>query len=142
MSITTFGWSLPFARPRASAPRVEGHSSGTCSPASPGAVTSCGLACVPEAPAWPWVIRLANVIRRGRVLVLTVTHILAFALIYLLAYVVRFDGVVPIQYLKIAAATLPAVVGIKLIAFFGTGSHRGWWRYATFADMTHMAETA
>ena len=41
-----------------------------------------------------------------------------------------------------AIACLPVVVGIKMAAFMAFHSHRGWWRYATFADLIKLAQAA
>src|SRR5262245_18877998 len=45
---------------------------------------------------------LTRTVLRHRVAVLVVFHVLAFAAIYLLSYVVRFDGVVPPPTLELA----------------------------------------
>jgi FlaA1/EpsC-like NDP-sugar epimerase len=69
-------------------------------------------------------------------------HGLAFAGIYLLAHVIRCDGAVPSKLLDAAFAALPLIVGIKVATFVSFGCHRGWWRSATFADLTSLAEVA
>ncbi|WP_422931556.1 polysaccharide biosynthesis protein [Singulisphaera sp. PoT] len=38
--------------------------------------------------------------------------------------------------------TVPLVLATKLAIFMAMGSHRGWWRYATFADIVKLAEAA
>src|SRR5437868_1125659 len=94
MSTSVSGWPLPSARPRDSAPSVNGHS------LSPGPLTDSASrsgvlgtrvpARRPVGPIWSRVLRFTGVSGRVRILVLTLTHILAFTAIYLLAYKVRF----------------------------------------------------
>src|SRR5262249_41451260 len=67
-------------------------------------------------------------------------HALAFSVIYWLAYLVRFDGAIPANARELALKTVPFVVGMKILAFWLMGSYRGWWRYATFADIVGLAE--
>lgn len=86
--------------------------------------------------------RLVDVSARCRVPVLVLLHGLAFASLYLLAHVVRCDGAVPPPLWEAALATLPLVVGLKVAVFLALGCQRGWWRSATFADLTALAEAA
>jgi FlaA1/EpsC-like NDP-sugar epimerase len=69
-------------------------------------------------------------------------HVVAFAAIYLLSYLIRFDGAIPRSEIALAWSTLPWVVALKLAVFLVLGGHRGWWRYATFADMIALGEAA
>ncbi|MFO0954245.1 MAG: nucleoside-diphosphate sugar epimerase/dehydratase [Isosphaeraceae bacterium] len=85
---------------------------------------------------------LADFTLRFRAGLLVVVHAAVFAGVYWLAYLVRFDGTPPPGMASLAARTFPAVLAIKLIVFVATGSYRGWWRYATFSDMTALAESA
>ena len=84
--------------------------------------------------------RLAEIQSWGRVFVLVILHGLAFAAIYLLAHLVRFDGAVPPALLEAAMASLPLIVGLKVAAFLARGCQRGWWRSASFADLTGLGE--
>jgi len=79
---------------------------------------------------------------RHRVLVLIEFHVLAFTVIYLISYVVRFDGNIPSSSRDLAWVTVPVIVTLKLGVFLAMGSHRGWWRYASFADLVTLFETA
>jgi FlaA1/EpsC-like NDP-sugar epimerase len=76
-----------------------------------------------------------------RVPILFAGHILLFTAVYLLAYVVRFDGEIPQEYLRRLVVNLPLVVGVKLAIFVTMDGHRGWWRYTSFADLLLLAET-
>src|SRR5262249_3821931 len=124
MSTSAFGWSLLWTRPRDSGPSVNGNSSSPGSPTDSasrsGSLETLGPARRRVLPIGSWVLRCPGVTRRLRILVLTLTHILVFTAIYLLAYRIRFDelGHVPPEYRVLASATLPLVVSIKLMAFF------------------------
>ncbi|WZP00199.1 nucleoside-diphosphate sugar epimerase/dehydratase [Isosphaeraceae bacterium EP7] len=85
---------------------------------------------------------LADVIPRCRIPILLMLHGLAFAGVYLLAHVIRCDGSVPTSLADAAIAALPLVVGLKVATFLACGCHRGWWRSATFSDLTGLAEVA
>ena len=66
-------------------------------------------------------------------------HALAFGLTLPAAFLVRFDGAIPPEYLDRLWAVWPAAVLVKTVVFLAMGSHRGWWRYASFADLTTLA---
>ncbi|RUL87109.1 polysaccharide biosynthesis protein [Tautonia sociabilis] len=69
-------------------------------------------------------------------------HAAAFAVIYVLAFALRFDGRVPAVVAASARATLPLVVGLKLLAVLATGTYRGWWRTPALADLVALVECA
>jgi len=79
---------------------------------------------------------------RYRLPLLLLFHVVAFSLTYLLSYWMRYDGAVPPATVQFAIQTLPWIVGIKLAAFVLMGSHRGWWQYASFADLIVLFEAA
>ena len=85
-----------------------------------------------------WMLRKAI---SCRILTLLSIQIMVFSGIYLGSYFVRFDGDVSPAWWAAAVGTLPMVLAVKLALSFAMGSHRGWWRYATFADMVLLAET-
>src|SRR5689334_15381003 len=106
------------------------------SPSRPatGSPSAAGL----RASARDWALRggfwVASAAFRWRGYLLAAAHVLVFALTYLLAYAVRFDGAIPAAEWRAALATVPLVIAVKLIAFLSTRSHRGWWRYNGFDD--------
>lgn len=57
------------------------------------------------------------------------------ALAYSLAYLVRFEGNIPLQNMEQLKAALPFVVPLKLICFFIFGLYRGMWRYTSLVDL-------
>ena len=86
--------------------------------------------------------RLLQIAFRWRILLFVSAHALAFALIYPLAFLVRFDLDVPQDVWRSAIASLPLVVGLKTATFLALGSHLSWRRYATFADSIKLAQAA
>ncbi len=92
-----------------------------------------------------WKELCAQVLRFGfrrRFVLILAAHVVAFIAIYPLAFLVRFDLRVPPEVWRAAIVCLPLVVGIKMAAFMAFHSHRGWWRYATFADLIKLAKAA
>ncbi len=75
-----------------------------------------------------------------RVIGQAATHLPAFVAVYLMVYLIRFDGVLPVGVLEKGIAFLPVVLSVKLAAFVAMKCHRGWFRRATFADVVTLAE--
>jgi FlaA1/EpsC-like NDP-sugar epimerase len=79
---------------------------------------------------------------RARLAVIVAGHLAIFAASLSLAYVIRFDGAIPPVHLKALLWFLPLAVPLKMGVFAALGSHRGWCRYNTFADMLGVARAA
>lgn len=77
-----------------------------------------------------------------RPLAILAAHAVAFAAVYAGAFALRFEGRLPGAAAATLAASLPAVVGLKLLAVLATRTYRGWWRGATFADLVALLECA
>ncbi|MBX6313620.1 MAG: polysaccharide biosynthesis protein, partial [Isosphaeraceae bacterium] len=86
--------------------------------------------------------QLLEITARCRIPVLVLLHGIAFVAIYLLAHIIRCDGIVPAPLWQAALSNLPLIVGLKLAAFLALGCQWGWWRSASFADLTGLAEAA
>lgn len=56
----------------------------------------------------------------------------------ILSFVVRFDGVLPMQYRGLLSAHLPYLVPLKLGAFFAFGLYHGMWRYTSLRDLRNV----
>jgi FlaA1/EpsC-like NDP-sugar epimerase len=69
-------------------------------------------------------------------------HLVVFAAVFALSYSLRFDGVPPPDELRTLLQVLPWLVLVKLAVFGSRGSLQGWWRYATFADVVRLGESA
>lgn len=91
--------------------------------------------------------RCKDAFLRYRLPFILLMHLVAFGCIYLLAYLLRVDAAnfssEQIARLKATfAATVAVVALVKLGIFVRMGSHRGWYRHATFADLVNLAESA
>ena len=74
-----------------------------------------------------------------RVWLMALIHLVAFSLVYWMAFLLRFDFAIPPDGLKIFWATLPWVLGVKFIVFLLAGQYDGWWTYVTFNDLIALA---
>lgn len=75
-----------------------------------------------------------------RVIGHTATHFPTFVAVYLIVYLIRFDGSLPVGVLEKAIGFLPVVLSVKMAAFVAMKCHRGWFRRATFADVVTLAQ--
>jgi FlaA1/EpsC-like NDP-sugar epimerase len=109
------------------------------------AATTCAavLSSSRAAAAGIWTHPLGRwVKRRIRSAVVLAAHAVGFALVYLGAYLIRHEGAVPPLVWRRAVGLLPLVVSVRLLAVVMLSGHRGWWRYATVADLVNVAEAA
>ncbi len=74
----------------------------------------------------------------ARVAILFIFHALVFAACYAFAYLVRFEFVIPQEYIPTFKSSLIVVVGIQLIIGVAFGFYRGWWRYVGMADVIRI----
>lgn len=74
----------------------------------------------------------------ARVAILFIFHALAFASCYAFAYLVRFEFVIPPEFIPTFKSSLVVVVGIQLIAGFAFSFYRGWWRYVGMAEVISL----
>lgn len=74
----------------------------------------------------------------ARVLILFVFHAVVFAGCYALAWLLRFEFVIPPDYLETVKRSLPVVVGVQLLIGGLFGFYRGWWRYVGIADVVRV----
>ena len=89
-----------------------------------------------EEPSW------VTLLKKYRLPILLVGHVLMFLGIYWVAFSLRFDFRIPAKYLANIKATLPLVLGIKMLVFYYMGSIHGWWRYVTFSDFITLLKAA
>ncbi|MGD0896518.1 MAG: nucleoside-diphosphate sugar epimerase/dehydratase [Thermoguttaceae bacterium] len=81
---------------------------------------------------------------KPHVWLLAVAHLAVFAVVYRLAFVIRFDSwwSVSQEYHDLFWTTLPWVLGIKFLLFLIFGHFESWWAYVTFADLAALVRTA
>src|SRR4029079_6080253 len=85
---------------------------------------------------------LVETVVARRLYVLFAFHLAVFAVVYRLAYVVRYDLDVPPLQVDLYWQTLPLLLAIKLTAFGLCGSFRGWWGSVTFSGLTCRLRSA
>ena len=69
-------------------------------------------------------------------------HLVVFAAVYWMAFLLRFDFVVPADYAPALRATLPWVLVAKFVIFLALGHFDGWWAYVTFADLIALIRSS
>lgn len=70
-----------------------------------------------------------------RVILLGAGHGSLFALVYWVAFGLRFDFPVPPAPMATFYATVGWVLALKLAVFYFSGHYHGWWRYVTLFDL-------
>ncbi len=65
-------------------------------------------------------------------------HLACFAVVYWIAFNLRFDFSVPAGWMHLLLATMPWVVVLKLVVFYASGQCHGWGFSATFSDLTAL----
>lgn len=58
------------------------------------------------------------------------------------AFLLRFDGILPLDYFHKFLSCLPVLIVIRLSLYLRAGLHRGLWRYASISDMIKIANSA
>ena len=101
---------------------------------------------MPSLPTFPplsprlthWLAR--QLMLRARAALVLMAYTLGFALVYLGVHEIRHDGAVPPATASLTLTLLPLVLSVKLLAVVVMSCHRGWWRYATFADLVNLVQ--
>ena len=57
---------------------------------------------------------------------------------YLLAYLLRFEGIIPQQEWQKLIASIPYILPFKLLIFVGFGLYKGLWRYTSLVDLINV----
>jgi FlaA1/EpsC-like NDP-sugar epimerase len=92
-----------------------------------------------SAPYWKEIFsRQLESVRNGRFWLLVFLHTILFTAIYWMAFMVRFDALIPDEELPVFWSTLPWIILMKLVIFYFSGHYHGWWRYVTFADLAAL----
>jgi FlaA1/EpsC-like NDP-sugar epimerase len=58
------------------------------------------------------------------------------------AFVLRFDGMHPLNYLRLFVSYLPLLLAIRLLFYYLSGLYRGLWRYASISDLLKIVNSA
>jgi len=81
---------------------------------------------------------LSDQLLAARVLLLILGHLILFAGVFWLSFLLRFDFAVPRSHVDVFRMTVFFVICIKLAVFYVTGHFHGWWRYVSFADLAGL----
>ncbi len=76
-----------------------------------------------------------NVLIKYRRPLIIITHLLLAGVAYWLAFLLRFEFVIPGDYWKFFLKTLPVILLIKILVFNFTGIFYGLWRYVSIGDL-------
>ncbi len=77
-------------------------------------------------------------LRSKRFWVLGLGHLATFALVYWLAFALRFDFHIPPESMKVFWLSLPWILATKFVVFWALGHYDGWWAYVTFSDLVAL----
>ena len=83
---------------------------------------------------------MKDFIYRNRLVVIFFMTSLIIIASLLLAYAFRFDFSIPSPYWVRIVSLLPAVLIIKLAAFWQFDCFRGWWRYVSMPDLVQIVK--
>lgn len=85
---------------------------------------------------------LRQMLLKARIPLLFAGHLLIFALVYWVAFLLRFDFAVDANYRGLFLKTVPGLALLKLATFYVMGHFHGWWRYVTFSDLVTLFRAA
>ena len=83
---------------------------------------------------------MKELIKEYRFWFILVFKVVILAAALLLAYLLRFDFRIPSGHWHTLFAILPLLLLVKIAVFWRLGIFRGWWRYASMADMLQIAK--
>lgn len=86
-----------------------------------------------------WLEQLGRNLIRYRWPLLFTGHTVVFVAAYWMAFCLRFDFAVPLEYQARFFTSLPVVLGAKLAVFCALKSFHGWWRHVTFRDLVSLS---
>ena len=86
-----------------------------------------------------YVIIPADFLLRHRGIVKLFLHFVIFAGAYHLAYMIRFDFIVPLEYGRVIRETILYLLIAKAIGFLAFGLFQGWWRFVSIRDILPIA---
>jgi len=83
---------------------------------------------------------LPNTLVRFRRPLIVIAHLLLIPLAYRFAFTLRFDLTMPEDVRPLYWATLPYVMGGRLLAFALFGLFQGWWRHVGMRDLIDLVQ--
>lgn len=94
-----------------------------------------------EEPASNSIVRLITQFSYKRRVFEVLLDVVLVALAYYGAYLLRFDGDLPPDQMKVFLRTLPLLILVEMLCFLAGGVYRGLWRYAGVQDMIVIARS-
>lgn len=82
-----------------------------------------------------------NLIIKNRRIVVTFIHLVQVALANYLAFLVRFEFVIPPQHLIQFISYLPLLLVIRLVFYLQAGLHKSLWRYSSVSDLIKIIKS-
>jgi len=82
-----------------------------------------------------------KLIRKNFILMLIV-DVFILAATWYASHLIRFDFVIPANWLSSCLRLLPLVLGVKVAAFFLLDLYRGMWRYTSIGDLLNIIKAA
>jgi FlaA1/EpsC-like NDP-sugar epimerase len=83
---------------------------------------------------------MRNLIRNKNFYFILFSDICLVAAAYLLAYLLRFEGKIPLQEWETVRSTLPYIVAFKLFSFYFFGLYKGMWQYTSVVDLFNVVK--
>ncbi|MEA1935936.1 MAG: nucleoside-diphosphate sugar epimerase/dehydratase [Thermodesulfobacteriota bacterium] len=81
---------------------------------------------------------MKNVIRNKNFYIMLLLDAVLVTMAYFFAYLLRFEGHIPLDHWAQFKSTLPFLIPLKLICFFIFGLYRGMWRYTSLVDLRNI----
>ncbi|MDO9530223.1 MAG: nucleoside-diphosphate sugar epimerase/dehydratase [Syntrophales bacterium] len=81
---------------------------------------------------------MKNVIRNKNFYAMLLLDAVLVTIAYFFAYLLRFEGQLPVAHWAQIKGTLPFIIPLKLICFFIFGLYRGMWRYTSLVDLRNV----
>jgi FlaA1/EpsC-like NDP-sugar epimerase len=84
---------------------------------------------------------LINILERTlhyRRIFIAMFHMLCFALAYILAFILRFEGNIPSAFYELMLKTILLIVFIQGVIFYFHDLYHGLWRYVSFEDTLNI----
>jgi len=79
-----------------------------------------------------------NLIRKWGPLIVIISDLTCSAVAYWLAYLLRFNFVIPEQYFERYIESLPALLLVRFVCFYVFRLYGGVWRYASMSDLLRI----
>ena len=77
-----------------------------------------------------------------RLPLLFVFHMLVFAGVFWLAFLMRFTMDIPVKYQQLFWRGAPVIIATKVAVFYLMRNFHGWWRYVHFSDVISLVKSS